>query len=151
MELEKKTFTILIAEDDRDDRQIIQEALEENKLISDIYFVADGEELINYLFRRGKYSDPETFPKYDLILLDLNMPKKDGREALREIKSNPDFKGIPIVILTTSDSKDDIRSSYNIGANSFITKPASYSGFIDTVKTIVNYWFETARLPGNNN
>jgi len=109
----------------------------------------DGEELMDYLCRRGKFSDPESAPRPGLILLDLNMPKKDGREALKEIKSDPDLKQIPIVVLTTSKADEDIYRSYNLGVNSYITKPVSFEGLVEVMKALSLYWFEIVRLPDN--
>jgi CheY-like chemotaxis protein len=144
-----KKYNILIADDDSDDRQMLKEAFEENNFVSNIHFVENGEELVDYLKRKGKYEN--TYESLDLILLDLNMPKKDGREALREIKSDPVLKSIPVIVLTTSNVKDDVVKSYNSGVNCFISKPASYIELIEVTRTIIKYWFETVKLPGSMN
>jgi CheY-like chemotaxis protein len=141
------SIIILMADDDEDDRFMAQEALLEARLTNDLHFVVDGEELMDYLCHRGKFSDPESAPRPGLILLDLNMPKKDGREALKEIKSDPDLKQIPIVVLTTSKADEDIYRSYNLGVNSYITKPVSFEGLVDVMKALSLYWFEIVRLP----
>ena len=118
----KKTITILVADDDADDRMMIEEALRENRLANDLHFVSDGEDLLDYLHHRGKFSDPVKNPKPGLILLDLNMPKKDGREALREIKSDPLLRGIPVIVLTTSKAEEDVYRTYDLGVNSLDRK-----------------------------
>ena len=137
---------ILMADDDADDRLLAQDALAESKIPSEVHFVENGEELMDYLHRRGRFSAASA-PRPGLILLDLNMPKKDGREALREIKSNPDLRRIPVVILTTSQAETDIRQIYDIGANSFITKPVSFDALVQVMRTVGHYWFETVELP----
>lgn len=142
-----KTITILIADDDADDRQMTKEALEENYLLNDLRFVTDGEELMNYLYRRDKYQDPASSPRPGIILLDLNMPKKDGREALKEIKTDPELKSIPVIILTTSKAESDILKTYNLGVNCFISKPVSFNDMIEVTKSIGQYWFEIVQLP----
>ena len=144
---EKRSINILMADDDPDDRQMTKEALEENYLLNKIFFVEDGEELINYLKRKGKYTDPETSPRPGLILLDLNMPKKDGREALREIKSDESLKRIPVIVFTTSKAEEDIIKSYNLGVNCFISKPVTFSGLLEVTRYIGQYWFEIVELP----
>lgn len=142
-----KPITILVADDDVDDRHMLRDALAENRLANDLHFVEDGEELMDYLYRKGKYSEPSTSPRPGLILLDLNMPKRDGREALAEIKNNPTFRGIPIVILTTSKAEEDIFRTYNLGVNSFITKPVSFNDLLSITKDLGRYWFEIVELP----
>jgi CheY-like chemotaxis protein len=136
-----------MADDDEDDCMLAHEALAESRLANDLHFVPDGEELMDYLYQRGKYVDPSISPRPGLILLDLNMPKKDGREALQEIKSDPQLKHIPIVVLTTSKAEEDIYRSYDLGANSFITKPVTFSALVEVMKTIGKYWFEIVELP----
>ena len=108
----------------------------------------DGEELLDYLRRRGKYADPKESPRPGLVLLDLNMPRKDGREALREIKSDPKLRDIPVVVLTTSKAEEDIARSYNLGVNSYITKPVKFSALVEVMKALGKYWFEIVELPG---
>jgi CheY-like chemotaxis protein len=148
---EKKTYSILIADDDSDDRQMLKEVFQENNLINELYFVEDGDELLDYLKNKGKYQDRKVRPRLDLILLDLNMPKKDGREALREIKSDPLLKSIPVIVLTTSKVKEDILKTYNLGVNCFITKPSSYQELVEVTGTIMKYWFEIVQLPTIDN
>src|ERR687893_1855302 len=118
-------ITILMADDDADDRMMTQEAFAESRIANDLRFVVDGEELMDYLKRRGRYADPALSPRPGLILLDLNMPRKDGREALREIKADPSLRQIPVVVLTTSKAEEDIYGTYDLGVNSFITKPVT--------------------------
>jgi CheY-like chemotaxis protein len=138
---------ILIADDDPDDRQLIHEALIETHVTADIRFVEDGEELMDFLHHRGKYKMASTLAYPGLILLDLNMPKKDGREALKEIKSEPRLRHIPIIILTTSKAEEDVFRTYNLGANSVILKPVTYSGLIDIMRSLTQYWLEVTELP----
>ncbi len=144
---EKRRINILIADDDPDDRMMTKDALEEAYLLNNLQFVEDGVELMDYLHHRGKYTDTALNPTPGLILLDLNMPKKDGREALREIKSDPNLRRIPVIILTTSKAEEDILRSYDLGVNCFITKPVSFSGLIDVARSIGQYWFEIVELP----
>lgn len=138
---------ILMADDDDDDRLLARDALAESKVQGDLHFVRDGEELMEYLFRRGRYAHADAAPRPGLILLDLNMPLKDGREALREIKSDPDLRRIPVVVLTTSKADTDIGSIYELGANSFITKPFQFEALVAVMKSIGQYWFGTVELP----
>nr|WKN37738.1 response regulator [Tunicatimonas sp. TK19036] len=141
-----KTITILMADDDPDDRILTKDALEENRLANDLHFVEDGEELIDYLHQRGKFNQ-DNAPRPGLILLDLNMPRKDGREALAEIKADPQFKHIPIIVLTTSKAEEDIFKTYDLGVSSFITKPVSFEDLVYVTKAIGNYWFGIVELP----
>lgn len=142
-----KPITILIADDDSDDRDMIKDAMLENRLGNELKFVNDGEELMDYLLRNGKYSSPQSSPRPGLILLDLNMPKKDGREALREIKSHPELRTIPVIVLTTSKAQEDIYRTYNLGVNSFITKPVKFEALVQIVHDLGKYWFEIVELP----
>lgn len=142
-----RSITILIAEDDEEDRMLIQEAFEESRLANDIRFVVDGEELMDYLHRRRNFANPSNSPRPGLILLDLNMPRKDGREALREIKADPNLRRIPVVALTTSRAEEDVYRTYDLGVNSFITKPVTFEGLIHVIRTIGTYWFEIVELP----
>ncbi len=151
MEKDRMSLTILMADDDEDDRLMAKEALEEAKLANVIRFVEDGEELMDYLKRRGDYSDPELSPRPGLILLDLNMPKKSGREALEEIKQDPELRSIPIVVMTTSKAEEDVIRSYDLGVNSFVTKPVSFVGLVDVMKTLAKFWFEIVTLPAKKN
>ncbi|AFY87115.1 MULTISPECIES: response regulator [Chroococcidiopsis] len=143
----RTTVTILMADDDEDDCMLAREALAESRLANDLYLVRDGEELMDYLHQRGQYTDLKLAPRPGLILLDLNMPKKDGREALREIKADPQLKHIPVVVLTTSKAEEDIYRSYELGANSYITKPVTFASLVEVMRTIGKYWFEIVELP----
>ena len=143
----KRSIVILIADDDPEDRMLVKEALEESSLTNKIEFVENGEELLDYLQNKGKYADKEKCPIPGLILLDLNMPKKDGREALKEIKADPHLRVIPIVVLTTSKAEEDILKTYDLGVSSFITKPVTFSALVDVMKTVSKYWFEVVELP----
>jgi CheY-like chemotaxis protein len=136
-----------MADDDADDRDFTRTAMQESRLVNELRFVEDGEELIDYLLRRGRYADPKDSPRPGLILLDLNMPRKDGREALREIKSDPTLKNIPIVVLTTSKAEEDVLRSYNLGANCFITKPVTFEGLVEVVKVLDKHWLQIVELP----
>ena len=147
----KRTVVILIADDDEDDRLMAKEALEENRLANEIRFVVDGEDLTDYLKCLGKYTEPGSAPRPGLILLDLNMPRKDGREALKEIKADPDLRQIPIIVLTTSKAEEDIYRTYDLGVNSFITKPVSFTTLAEVMKTLAKYWFEMVELPPDTN
>jgi CheY-like chemotaxis protein len=149
MDPKKHSITILMADDDEDDRMMTKEALEESRLANEMRFVVDGEELIDYLYRRGKFEDPADSPRPGLILLDLNMPRKDGREALKEIKEDPNLRQIPIVVLTTSKAEEDIYRTYDLGVNSFITKPVSFEGLVFVISNLAQYWFQIVKLPQN--
>jgi len=140
-------ITILIADDDPDDRELTRDALQECRLANDVHFVEDGEELMDYLNRRGQHKDRVNEPLPGLILLDLNMPRKDGREALKEIKAQPALRRIPIVVLTTSKADEDILRTYDLGVNSYVTKPVTFDSLVDTIKVIGRYWFEIVELP----
>ena len=142
-----RAITILMADDDADDRMFAKDALEEARLANDIHFVEDGEELMDYLRHQGKFAELNGSPKPGLILLDLNMPRKDGREALKEIKEDDDLKRIPVVVLTTSKAQEDIYRTYDLGVSSYITKPVSFEGLVDIMKTLSKYWFEIVTLP----
>jgi two-component system, response regulator len=143
-----QTMHILIADDDQDDCLMAEEAFRECRIANPLHFVHDGQALLDYLHRRPPYNDDERFPLPGLILLDLNMPLKDGREALVEIKADPRLRMIPVVILTTSSAEEDILRSYDIGVNSFITKPVSFSGLIEVIHALGRYWLDIVELPG---
>jgi CheY-like chemotaxis protein len=143
----KESVVILMADDDADDRELTRDALSESRLINDLHFVEDGVQLLDYLHRRGVYARPGSAPRPGVILLDLNMPRKDGREALREIKSDPDLRTIPVVVLTTSKADQDIAESYDLGANSYITKPVTFEGLLEVVRGLGKYWFDIVELP----
>ncbi len=142
-----KASVIVMAEDDLDDRLLIKDALAESHWPADLRFVDNGEEMMEYLSRQGKYADPANSPRPTLILLDLNMPRKDGREVLREIKSRADLKQIPVVVLTTSKADTDIARIYELGANSFITKPVDFDSLVGVMRLLSQYWLQTVELP----
>lgn len=141
------SIVLLIAEDDPEDRMLTQDALAESRLANELLFVGDGEELLEYLQQRGRYAPPVRAPRPGLILLDLNMPRKDGREALREIKQDPNLRQIPIVVLTSSKAEEDIFRTYDLGVSSFITKPVSFDGLVEVMRTMGRYWFDIVELP----
>ena len=145
----KEPIVILMADDDSDDRLLTQRALEASRVVNDLRFVEDGEELMDYLLQRGGYADPDAAPRPGLILLDLNMPRKDGREALAEIKKDPALHRIPVVVMTTSKAEEDVLRSYDLGANSYITKPVTFERLVDLMKTLGTYWIEFVKLPSN--
>jgi len=144
-----KPITILMADDDDDDRRLTREALLEGRLANDLRFVENGEELMDYLRRQGAYSGTDA-PRPGLILLDLNMPRKDGRTVLKEIKSDPELRQIPVVVLTTSQADEDIYKSYDLGVNSYIVKPVTFEALVDILQTLEKYWFEIVELPPNH-
>jgi CheY-like chemotaxis protein len=144
-----RPITILLADDDEDDRELTRDALEDPRLADEMRFVVDGQDLIDYLRRQGRYSKTAAdSPRPGIILLDLNMPRKDGREALAEIKSDESLREIPVVVLTTSKDEGDVQRTYALGANSFITKPVTHSGLIDVMRSLTKYWLEVVQLPG---
>lgn len=137
---------LLMAEDDPEDQMLVKKAFHEARLANGLAIVEDGEQLLDYLHRRGRYSGAE---RPDLLLLDLNMPKKDGREALAEIKSDPHLRTIPVVVLTTSSADEDILRSYDLGVNSYIEKPVTFPKLVEVVRTLKKYWLEIVKLPPN--
>jgi two-component system, chemotaxis family, response regulator Rcp1 len=139
-----KTIDILIVEDNTGDARLMQEVFNESLLFNSVHFVKDGVDAMDFLFQRGEFLNA---PKPDLIILDLNLPRKDGREVLAEIKSDPVLKHIPVVIMTISQAEEDILKSYNLHANCFVTKPIDFSQFIKVVRTIENFWFTVVKLP----
>ena len=143
----RERVTILMADDDPDDRLLVQDAFDEIRLANPLVFVEDGLELMDYLHRRGAYTHLAGTPLPGLILLDLNMPKKDGRETLREIKQDPALRAIPIVVLTTSSAEEDILRTYDLGTNSFIVKPVTFDKLVEIVRKVTQYWLEIVRLP----
>ncbi len=147
MEPHGKHITILIADDDADDRLLMKRLLKQSRLYNDLRFVEDGEELLDYLHQRGPYSAAGAAPRPGLILLDLNMPKISGREALAEIKTDPNLRTIPIVVLTTSKAQQEIYRSYDLGANSFITKPVNFEAMVEIMRAVTSYWFSIVELP----
>ncbi len=142
-----KPITILYADDDAEDRMLVKDAWAENRLANELHFVEDGEELMDYLRRRGNYTHLADQPLPGMILLDLNMPRKDGREALQEIKADPRLRSIPVVVLTTSKAEEDILRAYDLGVNSFILKPVTFQSLVDLTLTLSKYWFEVVELP----
>jgi CheY-like chemotaxis protein len=142
----RQSLTVLVADDDEEDRGFIRRAWDKSRAANDLRFVSDGEELTEYLCHTGRYTDPASAPRPGVILLDLNMPRKDGREALREIKANPQLQQIPIIILTTSQADEDICRSYDLGANSYITKPATFRALVDILQVLGKYWIEIVDL-----
>jgi CheY-like chemotaxis protein len=147
MKTEGKMITIVLADDDPDDRKLTEDAFAENRLANQLHCVEDGEELLDYLHRRGKHENLRNEPLPGLILLDLNMPRKDGREALKEIKADPNLRRIPIVVLTTSKAEEDIVRSYDLGVNSYVTKPVTFKSLVELIKVLGRYWFEVVELP----
>ena len=142
-----RPVTILLVDDDEEDLLMTKQALQESRLGNDLRTTHDGEELMDYLLRSGEYTDPADSPRPGLILLDLNMPKKDGREALVEIKANPDLRKIPVIVLTTSKAEEDIFRTYDLGVSSFITKPVTFAGLVEAMRVLTQYWFEIVELP----
>lgn len=138
---------ILVADDDAEDQALAREALTAARLANDLRFVSDGEELMDYLYCRGRYSAPGAAPRPGLLLLDIKMPKKDGLSCLREIKADAALRQIPVVVLTTSTAEEDIYRSYDLGVNSFVSKPVTLQGLIDAMVTLGRYWFEIVELP----
>ena len=145
-----KSAVILLVEDDPEDQELSRRALQRSKLHNDLFVVNDGEEALDYLYRRGKYEDPKSSPRPDLILLDLNMPKLDGRAVLERIKSDPKLKSIAVVVLTTSSQEEDILRSYNLGVNSYISKPVRMDGFLKALQDLEHYWLKLVVLPPND-
>lgn len=145
-----RPITILIAEDDADDRLLTRRALDMSRVVNDLRFVEDGEELMEYLLHTGRYADPVSAPRPGIVLLDLNMPRKDGREALREIKGHPELRHIPVVVMTTSKAEEDVLKSYDVGANSYVVKPVTFERLVDLMKTLGTYWVEFVELPHQN-
>jgi CheY-like chemotaxis protein len=143
-----RPITILMADDDEEDRELARDALQDARLANEMKFAVDGQDLMDYLRRAGRYADPSVdAPRPGIILLDLNMPKKDGREALAEIKSDESLRRIPVVVLTTSKDEEDVLRTYNLGVNSFITKPVTFAGLVEVMRAWTKYWFEIVELP----
>ncbi|WP_295125897.1 response regulator [uncultured Chitinophaga sp.] len=138
---------ILIADDDVDDREMIKAAFDESGLVYPLCFVENGEELVQFLKRKGKYADDLKYPFPHIVLLDLNMPKKDGREALKEIKTDSELRTLPVVVLTTSTEENDILKSYELGVNSYVIKPVTYKGLVEFTKVFQRYWLHISELP----
>lgn len=144
----RRPVTILLADDDEEDRELTRDALQHARLANDLRFVVDGQDLMDYLRREGSYADGSVeAPRPGIILLDLNMPKKDGREALAEIKGDERLRRIPVVVLTTSNDEHDIFRTYDAGVSGFITKPVTFAGLVEVMRTWKRYWFEMVELP----
>lgn len=150
MTTDKSRVTILMADDDDDDYLLAKKALDQSKLLNNLQRVSDGEELIEYLRCEGRYADRDAADRPGVILLDLNMPRKDGREALKEIKNDANLRDIPVVVFTTSKAEEDIYKSYKLGVNSFITKPVTFDNLIQVMQALGRYWFEIVELPSGN-
>jgi CheY-like chemotaxis protein len=146
----KRPAIILLAEDDLGDQELTTRALKEGKIENELYIVKDGEEALDYLFRRGRYTDPKTSPRPDLFLLDLNMPKLDGRQVLEQICSIHELRNIRVVVLTTSHQEEDITRSYDLGVHSYITKPVDLDQFFNVIRTLEEYWLQIVVLPAKD-
>ncbi|MCC7245108.1 MAG: response regulator [Saprospiraceae bacterium] len=142
-----KQIIVVVADDDEDDRLMTKEAFEESGLPNKVLFVKDGVDLMDYLHRRGQYANPETSPRPGLILLDLNMPRMDGREALKILKSDDELKSIPVTVFTTSKAQEDVVKTYGLGSNCFITKPVTYSELVNTIRQLGTFWFDLVEIP----
>lgn len=142
-----KPIVILVADDDADDRMLLQDAFEEGRISNDLHFVEDGEQLLAYLRREGDFADPAKAPFPGMILLDLNMPRMDGREALKIIKADPALQNIPVIVLTTSQAEEDVARTYRLGVSSFICKPVTFEGLVKVVQVLSEYWIEIVELP----
>lgn len=149
MPLHPKPVTILMADDDADDRQLTREAFDESKLANDLRFVEDGVEVFEYLNRTGRYADPKTSPWPSLLLLDLNMPRMDGREVLERLRADPRYSTIRVIVMTTSKAEEDIVRSYRLAAASYITKPVTFDALVQVIQALGRYWFEIVELPEN--
>jgi CheY-like chemotaxis protein len=147
MDSQRKPITILFADDDPDDRMLVQDAFEEGQLGNELHIVEDGEEIMDYLHRRGRFAALAGAPLPGIILLDMNMPKKTGREVIREIKADPHLRHIPIVVLTTSRTEEDIKRAYDLGVSSFIVKPVAFEALVEAIKVLSHYWFGVVELP----
>lgn len=145
-----ESTTVLLADDDADDRLLVRDALLESDVNNSLACVEDGEDLLDYLYQRGKYSPPALAPRPGLILLDLNMPRMDGREALRVIKSDPALRQIPVIVFTTSKAEEDIRCTYDLGVNSFVAKPGSFAALVEIMRSFGAYWLNVVELPSHS-
>jgi CheY-like chemotaxis protein len=146
MSRRRGSATILIADDDPEDRMLVEEALRESHVAWDLRYVEDGQELLDYLRKQGKHTLAQDAPRPGIILLDLNMPRTDGREALRQIKNDPALWRIPVIVFTTSSAQEDIERAYDLGVNSFITKPATFEELVEIMSTIGKYWFDIVEI-----
>jgi CheY-like chemotaxis protein len=144
----KRNINVLIVEDNPGDARLIEEVFKQNKIYSSFIILNDGVKAINYLKKQDEYINAM---KPDVIILDLNLPKKDGREVLSEIKFDELLMHIPVIVLTSSSSEEDILNAYNLHANCYVTKPIDFNSFTNAIKSIENYWFSVVKLPGKNN
>ena len=144
---EQKPISILVADDDADDRMLIEDAFEESNISNPLHFVEDGEQLLEFLRAEGRFQDRQGAPLPGLILLDLNMPKMDGRTALKHLKEDEKLRRIPVIVLTTSQAEEDILKTYGLGVSSFISKPVSFDGLVEVVRAIGQYWIQIVALP----
>ncbi len=142
---------VLLVDDNKADQVFIQRVFDHTDINNDLFFVNDGVEAMEYLRREGKYSDLKNSPKPDMILLDIKMPRMNGKEVLKELKTDPVLKTLPVIMLSTSDHDNDIIESYDFGANAYITKPVGFDKFIDAVKTLKRFWLQIAALPATKN
>jgi len=142
LNVDRQPIVVLVAEDDEDDQMLIRETFEDRRLANELRFVKNGEEVMQYLRRQGKFAEPWTSPRPGLILLDLNMPKKDGRECLTEIKTDLAFRDIPVFVLTTSRAEEDVHETYEHGGSSFISKPVNFDAFMELITTVTGYRIE---------
>jgi CheY-like chemotaxis protein len=148
----RKPITILMADDDEEDRELAREAFQDPRVANQMRFAVDGQDLVDYLRREGGYADASVdAPRPGIVLLDLNMPKKDGREALAEIKADHGLRQIPVIVLTTSTDEEDVFRTYDLGVNSYITKPVTFAGLVEVMRSFSRYWLETVDLPGGAN
>lgn len=147
--LDRRPAIILLVEDDLGDQELTRRALAQGEIDNELHIVNDGEEALDYLFRRGQFADPQSSPRPDLVLLDLNMPKVDGKQVLEEIRKDKSLRRLSVVVLTTSSQEHDILISYDLGIQSFITKPVDMKQFMEVVQTLKKYWFKTVALPPN--
>ena len=141
--------TILLVEDNPAEQNLTRRALSKGVMKCNLYTVSDGEEAMAYLLRQGKYEDPKTSPRPDVVLLDLNMPKLDGRQVLERMKSDPEINTIPVVVLTTSTHEQDVVRSYELGCNSFINKPVDVHVFLEALEQLGSYWLKLVVLPAH--
>lgn len=149
-EVPQRTATILLVEDDEEDRWATTRAFEQSKLPTKLHCTVNGQEALDFLYNRGAFEDRHAFPRPDLILLDLNMPVIDGHEVLRQVKADISLRSIPVVVMTTSEQEGDILRTYDLGVNSFITKPVVMDKFVETVRDLGRYWLEIVSLPPKN-
>ena len=147
MKSNREQVVILMADDDEDDQFITRRALEQSRVANDLRFVGDGVELLAYLRREGEYADPARAPRPGIVLLDLNMPRMDGRQALEEIKRDADLRRIPVVVMTTSAAEEDVLRSYDLGASSYISKPVTFERLVEVMRALGRYWIEIVHLP----